>query len=60
MSMNNENLAPRWELGDAITIRLPEPEDTDDTDPDDTEASGPEDPAAVDEVGDPDADEPAP
>ena len=35
MSMNNENLAPRWELGDAITIRVPADDETDRTDGDD-------------------------
>ncbi len=39
MSMNNENLAPRWELGDAITIRL----DPDDAATTDAEAADPED-----------------
>ena len=31
MSMNNENHAPEWELGDAITIRIdPDEPETDD------------------------------
>jgi len=46
MSMNNENLAPRWELGDAITIRLdpdelePEPDTADTADAESADASG--------------------